>query len=121
MLQHLTPLAEAHRGQLPTKTRPLVRWRREPFGLLAAFPDGHVGVLDPDAQQLLQSGADYARCSPYLVPRMEIATDFHFSAPLMVWLELTSRLQPSLSSLLRRGWRGAGRRVDHAAHLRPAR
>ncbi|NEU98283.1 radical SAM/SPASM domain-containing protein [Bradyrhizobium uaiense] len=89
MIQHLTPLAAAYRQQLPDKTRALVRWRREAFGLLAAFPDGHVAVLDAGAEPLLHAGADYARCASYRLPCLEVPTDFHFSAPLMVWLELT--------------------------------
>ncbi|AID34836.1 radical SAM protein with 4Fe4S-binding SPASM domain [Mesorhizobium sp. USDA 4775] len=89
MLQHMAPLAHGHRAELPDKTRPLVRWRREAFGLLAAFPDGHVAVLDAEAAPLLEAGADYASCSGYRLPRLEVATDFHFSAPLMAWLELT--------------------------------
>jgi radical SAM protein with 4Fe4S-binding SPASM domain len=89
VLQHLVPLAHVHRAQLPDNTRPLVRWRREVFGLLAAFPDGHVTVLDAAAQPLLEAGADYGSCSAFRLPRLEVATDFHFSAPLMAWLELT--------------------------------
>jgi radical SAM protein with 4Fe4S-binding SPASM domain len=66
-----------------------VRWRAEDFGLLAAFPDGHVAVLDKNARLLLEQGADHARCAGHLIPHIEVATNFHFSAPLMAWLELT--------------------------------
>jgi radical SAM protein with 4Fe4S-binding SPASM domain len=89
MYRNLTPLDPACYGSLPALARPLVRWRREPFGCLAAFPDGHIAVFDNDAQALLANGADYDRCAPHLVAEMEVATDFHFSAPLMGWIELT--------------------------------
>lgn len=89
MLQTLTPLDQRHCGSLPARTRPLVRWRREAFGYLAAFPDGHVGVYDSGAKPLLEAGADYEVCAPHLVEQIEVPTDFHFGAPLMAWLELT--------------------------------
>jgi radical SAM protein with 4Fe4S-binding SPASM domain len=89
MLQTLTPLDPSHYGGVPARTRPLVRWRRESFGYLAAFPDGHVGIFDEAAKPLLQAGADYATCSPHLIGQIDVPTDFHFSAPLMAWIELT--------------------------------
>ncbi len=89
MLRHVVPLAEVYRPALPSRARALLRWREEDFGLLAAFPDGHVAVLEAGARTLLEAGADYDRCSPFLLPGMRVETDFHFSAPLMAWIELT--------------------------------
>jgi radical SAM protein with 4Fe4S-binding SPASM domain len=88
MLQ-TSALHPRHYDTLPARTRPLVRWRREAFGLLAAFPDGHVGIYDEDVAPLLAAGADFATCAPHLVEQFEVPTDFHFDAPLMAWLELT--------------------------------
>jgi radical SAM protein with 4Fe4S-binding SPASM domain len=89
MLQTLTPLDPSHYGSVPARSRPLVRWRRESFGYLAAFPDGHVGIFNEDAEPLLQAGAHYQACSPHLISQIDVPTDFHFSAPLMAWIELT--------------------------------
>ena len=57
MLQTLTPLVVSCRDRVPARTRPLVRWRREAFGYLAAFPDGHVGIFGDEALSLLRSQA----------------------------------------------------------------
>ncbi|WP_160321742.1 radical SAM/SPASM domain-containing protein [Bradyrhizobium pachyrhizi] len=84
-----TPLNGALHDHVPARTRAVVRWRKEAFGYLAAFPDGLVGIFDEAAAQLLENGADYAACSAHLVPQLEVPTDFHFDAPLMAWIELT--------------------------------
>ena len=89
MLANMSPLHAAHHDALPARTRPLVRWRREPYGYVAAFPDGHVAIYDDAVLPLLQAGSDYDGCAPHLVEQIEVATDFHFGAPLMAWLELT--------------------------------
>ena len=39
----------------------------------------HVAVLEDAARPLLEAGADYARCSSFLLPRIQVETDFHFS------------------------------------------
>ncbi|MDI1286529.1 MAG: radical SAM protein [Reyranella sp.] len=88
-LQTTSPLDPTCYGSLPRRSRPLVRWRREAFGYLAAFPDGHVGIFDEGVQDLLRAGADYERCATHLIDRLEVPIDFHFNAPLMAWLELT--------------------------------
>ncbi len=89
MFQMMHPLDPTHYTHLPTRSRPIVRWRREAFGILAAFPDGHVRIYNETVVPLLRLGADYERCKPHLVETIEVSTDFHFEAPLMVWLELT--------------------------------
>lgn len=71
------------------KTRPILRYRREDFGFLAAFPNGRVGMFEAAAEPLLQAGSSYEECKPYLVTRLKVPTEFHFSAPLMAWVELT--------------------------------
>lgn len=74
---------------LPPKCRPIVRYRDEDFGFLAAFPNGRVGMYEPTAEPLLKAGASYEECKPHLVTRLKVGTDFHFSAPLLAWVELT--------------------------------
>jgi radical SAM protein with 4Fe4S-binding SPASM domain len=85
----LVPYKAEHIPSLPGKTRPILRYRREEFGFLAAFPTGKLALLEPEAEPLLKAGASYEECKPYLVTRLRIPTEFHFSAPLMAWVELT--------------------------------
>lgn len=83
------PYKAEHVPSLPPKCRPVLRYRREEFGFLAAFPNGRVGMFEPAAEPLLQAGSSYEECKPYLVTRLQIPTEFHFSAPLMGWIEIT--------------------------------
>jgi radical SAM protein with 4Fe4S-binding SPASM domain len=85
----LVPYKAEHVPSLPGKCRPVLRYRREDFGFLAAFPNGRLGMFEPAAEPLLQAGSSYEECKPYLVTRLRIPTEFHFSAPLMAWVELT--------------------------------
>jgi len=85
----LVPYKAEHIPFLPDKCRPVLRYRREEFGFLAAFPNGKVAMLEPAAEPLLQAGSPYEECKPYLVTRLQVPTEFHFSAPLMAWVELT--------------------------------
>jgi radical SAM protein with 4Fe4S-binding SPASM domain len=89
VLRYSSPLSATALNRVPAKTRPLVRWREEAFGILAAFPDGHVAMLDAEAFPLLSAGNDYDACVHHQLTSVEIPTDFHFRAPLMAWLELT--------------------------------
>jgi radical SAM protein with 4Fe4S-binding SPASM domain len=83
------PYKSEHVSSLPPNCRPIVRYRREEFGFLAAFPNGRVGMFEPGVEPLLQAGSSYEECKPYLVTRLRVPTEFHFSAPLMAWVELT--------------------------------
>lgn len=74
---------------LPDKCRPLIRYRPEEFGYLSAFPSGKVAMFDKSAGPLLASGATYEECSACLLKQITLPTDFHFSAPLMGWIEIT--------------------------------
>jgi radical SAM protein with 4Fe4S-binding SPASM domain len=91
MLKHMAPYRAELVPTLPARCRPLVRYRRESFGWLAAFPEGRVGMFGPQAEPLLAAGASYDECAPHLLPRLRIAPDFHFSAPLIGWVEITRR------------------------------
>lgn len=83
------PYKAEHVPSLPEKCRPIVRYRAEEFGFLAAFPNGRVGMFEPTVEPLLKEGASYEECKPHLVTRLQVPTEFHFSAPLMAWVELT--------------------------------
>jgi radical SAM protein with 4Fe4S-binding SPASM domain len=85
----LVPYKAEHIPSLPDKCRPVLRYRPEEFGFLAAFPDGRLGLFEPSAEPLLKEGASYEECKPHLVTRLRVSTEFHFSAPLMAWVELT--------------------------------
>jgi radical SAM protein with 4Fe4S-binding SPASM domain len=89
MLKHLVP----YRGStpLPDRTRPLVRYREESFGYLAAFPDGHVGMYEQAALPLLEAGLSAEECKDHAVTTLGVSRDFHFAAPCMAWLEITRR------------------------------
>jgi len=83
------PLQKALLHSLPARTRPIIRYRREGDNYLAAFPDGHVALCDAEVLPLLEAGTGYEQCRPYFVGSMEVDTQFHFSGPLMAWLEIT--------------------------------
>ncbi len=85
----LVPYKAEHIPSLPDKCRPVLRYRREEFGFLAAFPNGRVGMFEPSVEPLLKEGSSYDECKPHLVTRLQVPTEFHFSAPLMAWVELT--------------------------------
>jgi radical SAM protein with 4Fe4S-binding SPASM domain len=85
----LVPYKAEHVPSLPAKVRPFLRYRREEFGFLAAFPTGKVAMFEPSVEPLLKEGASYEECRPHLVTRLKVSTEFHFSAPLMAWVELT--------------------------------
>lgn len=89
MLRHHVPLRPEHHRGIPERCRPLVRFRREQFGWLAGFPDGHLALLDDGAGDLLWAGESYEACRPHALTTLEVATDFHFAAPVMAWLEIT--------------------------------
>ena len=89
MISYHVPYKAEHIPALPAKCRPILRYRREEFGFLAAFPNGRVGMYEPSAEPLLQAGSSYEECKPHLVTRLQVPTEFHFSAPLMAWVELT--------------------------------
>jgi len=89
MLQHQAPYRSDLIPSLPPKTRPIVRYRKEDFGFLAAFPSGRVGMFEPSVEPLLKAGSSYDECKAHLVTRLLVPTEFHFSAPLMAWVELT--------------------------------
>lgn len=88
-LQQTSPYPPDLCESLPVNTRPLVRYRKESFGYLAAFPDGQVGLYGPEVEPELRRGTSYAACRKHLLETMAVARGFHFAAPLLGWLEIT--------------------------------
>ncbi len=83
------PYKAEHIPSLPDKVRPIVRYRPEDFGYLIAFPEGRVGMFKPSVKPLLMAGSCYEECREHRVTHLSVDTQFSFSAPLMVWVELT--------------------------------
>lgn len=111
MLQ-IAPLKPDHLASVPERSRPLVRYRRESFGWLAGFPDGHVALCKPEAGPLLAAGAGYEECLPHLLTDLSVPTEFHFAGPLMVWLELTRDCNLSCSHCFAEGGSARGGELD---------
>lgn len=91
MYRNLVPYHPDDPAAMPEKVRWLLRYREEDFGYLAAFPTGKVAMFDRGVRPLLEAGADYERCRPHLLPTLSVPLDFHFSAPLMAWVEITRK------------------------------
>jgi radical SAM protein with 4Fe4S-binding SPASM domain len=91
MYRYATPYPDTDRESLPRLCRPIIRFRPEAFGYLAAFPSGKIALYDATVRSLLESGATYDQCRPHLLTRLNLPTDFHFNAPLMAWIEITRR------------------------------
>ncbi|WP_020672458.1 radical SAM protein [Amycolatopsis nigrescens] len=89
MFQHLVP----YRGTtpLPDRTRPFVRYRKEDFGYLVAFPHGHVGMYEDSVLPLVEAGLSAEECRAHALTSLPVSEDFHFVAPCMAWLEITRR------------------------------
>lgn len=91
MYKHLVECAPEWQPVLPDRCRPLIRYRAEDFGYLAAFPTGRVAMFDANVEPLLAAGRPYEECEPHLLHTLTVPTDFHFSAPLLGWIEITRR------------------------------
>jgi radical SAM protein with 4Fe4S-binding SPASM domain len=89
MFQHLV----SYQGStpLPGKARPFVRYRKEDFGYLVAFPDGHVGMYENSVLPLVEAGLSADQCRDHALATLPVPRDFHFAAPCMAWLEITRR------------------------------
>jgi radical SAM protein with 4Fe4S-binding SPASM domain len=66
-------------------------YSKEDFGYLVAFREGAIGLYSEEAASLCDRGADSDALAPYKLTRLEITPDFHLHAPLVIWLEVTSR------------------------------
>ncbi|WP_164913435.1 radical SAM protein [Sphingomonas sp. UV9] len=91
MVRHQVPIQPEAFPEIPVRSRRILRYRREAFGWLAAYPDGRIALFRDEAGPLLAQGAPFAAVTPYLLDRIDVTTDFHFAAPVMAWLEITRR------------------------------
>lgn len=91
MYRHLVPYRPTDGSTIPANCRPVLRYREEAFGYLAAFPNGRVAMLKSSAEPLLARGASLEECRAHELQTLSVPTEFHFSAPLMAWLEITRR------------------------------
>ncbi|HET8796207.1 MAG TPA: radical SAM protein, partial [Thermoanaerobaculia bacterium] len=91
MYRNLVPYHPDDPSSMPEKVRWLLRYREEDFGYLAAFPTGKVAMFDRSVKPLLEAGADFERCKSHLLASLRVPIDFHFSAPLMAWVEITRK------------------------------
>lgn len=82
-------------GRLPRRYSSIgdgrIRFNREPFGYIAAYPEGDISLLEPGAGPLLEAGYPLADMREHLLEEMEVADGFHLLTPLYVWIELTRR------------------------------
>lgn len=67
------------------------RYIKQEFGYVAVYPDGQVSLLSDGASGGLSPDATPERHAPYRLDRIALPRTFHFSAPLIVWLEITGK------------------------------
>jgi radical SAM protein with 4Fe4S-binding SPASM domain len=68
-----------------------IRFNREYFGYVAAYPEGDIRLFDHGAGPLLEQGFPLDEARDHLLPELEVRDGFHLHAPLYVWIELTRR------------------------------
>lgn len=66
-----------------------LRYSREDFGYLVAFPDGSINLYSEDAGKVLPSTSGKAALEPFRLQRMTVDANFHLKSPLIVWFEVT--------------------------------
>ena len=69
----------------------ILRYSKETFGYLIAFPDGRMALYTHDVASLLKDNIRYEDLIKYKINTLQLDTDFHLNAPLMVWIELTRK------------------------------
>jgi radical SAM protein with 4Fe4S-binding SPASM domain len=68
-----------------------VRYNKEYFGYIAAFPSGEIVLTQPSAGPLLRRRASLQEIEPHLLPTLEVREGFHLETPVLIWMELTRR------------------------------
>ena len=68
---------------------PVLRLRREVFGYTIAFASGDVDFYSDAAGPLLLQGATREELEACRIEKIPITENFHLSAPLIVWFEIT--------------------------------
>ena len=70
---------------------PRVRYNREYFGSIVAFPDGEIVLARQSANALLHPQVTRDELAPHLLEILDVRDGFHLATPPLVWLELTRR------------------------------
>ena len=68
---------------------PDVRIRKEDFGYILAFATGKIGFYTDDVAPLLIRGVGYDELEAHRLVNLPVSDQFHLSAPLIVWFEIT--------------------------------
>jgi radical SAM protein with 4Fe4S-binding SPASM domain len=69
----------------------MVRYNKEYFGFIAAWPDGEINLLQDSAEPLLNLGATSSELAEHKLTHLQVSDNFHLSSPIFVWLELTRK------------------------------
>lgn len=68
---------------------PAIRIRQEDFGYVLAFASGEIDFYGHEAGEQLLRGTTRAGLEPYRLRTIPVRDQFHLSAPLIVWFEIT--------------------------------
>lgn len=68
---------------------PNIRIRKEEFGYILAFATGEIGFYTDGVAPLLLQGTTHEALEPYKLVTLPVRDQFHLSAPLIVWFEIT--------------------------------
>ncbi len=68
-----------------------LRYSKESFGYLVAFPDGAIEMYDDGAAEVLGHARTQEDLEPYRLREFTIGPNFHLNSPLIVWFEVTRR------------------------------
>ncbi len=68
-----------------------LRYSKEDFGYLVAFPDGYIDLYDADASTYLATASRREDLEPYRLKSFPAGAQFHLRSPLIVWLEVTRK------------------------------
>jgi AdoMet-dependent heme synthase len=66
-----------------------LRYSREDFGYLVAFPDGSIDLYTHEAAKIFPEAVAKADLEQFRLRRMKVGSDFHLRRPLIVWFEVT--------------------------------
>src|SRR3984957_15149653 len=72
-------------------TQSRVRFNREYFGFIVAFPEGEILLADHSAATVLHEHVQRDELEPHLLSTLEVLEGFHLATPPLMWLELTRR------------------------------
>ncbi len=75
----------------PSFTGSRLRFNREYFGFIVAFPDGEILLTAPSAEKVLHPHAAREELEPHLLSTLDVVEGFHLATPPLMWLELTRR------------------------------